>query len=242
MLGSAFGLICPTCLNGIGSLSNILCSNCQSWLDQLPCDIDRLRSDFPIYSLYTLFRPGYASLKHFKKKPRSHWLSIFEERIHHHLAPQIPSGSALIPIPHRLGRVMKLGGSPSEVFAQMIARSTSSHIVRALSPPPSQSAGLPQAQRTRFERQNNRTRFTLQRTELSQLQNSQQDPSRKTKVILVDDIVTTANTLIRAAATLRDYGIQVELAVAVGSRPDRISEVNCAKSEGSAVRSLSLAI
>ena len=117
---------------------------------------------------------------------------------------------------------MRLGTSPSWQIAAIWKHQLGGTIVPLLDPPdPGRSAGrtvIPQAQRSWFERETSQDQFELNPEYLKKI-----SPG---PVILVDDIVTTGNTLKRAAQTLRSEGFQVELAIAAGSRPERISAVS----------------
>jgi predicted amidophosphoribosyltransferase len=231
-LKQLFDPICAHCQKLTRHQASPLCRECLEWLNALPIEVNTTVLDFPIYSLFGLFRPGYDVLRSWKKRPRNTWNPYFNSRLEQifsqtDLAQHIKSSSVLVPIPHTFARLMQLGTSPSGQIAELVRIRLGAKIVRLLDPPKTTySTGrgiVPQARRSWLERQMNSDQFEINSDCLKQTRNAH--------VILVDDIVTTGNTLKRAAYALRCQGFQVELAVAAGSRPDRISAVSCAKTE-----------
>lgn len=147
---------------------------------------------------YALIEPGYTVLKRWKKSGGR----IFDRRI---LNPDSSILGSLkgfglqviVPIPQRVSRAWTLRGSPAEKIARWIGRKLDVPVSFLLKVD-SRNSRFRQAELPIQERLANRFRFEVEQRLLS---------AAGSRVLLVDDFMTTGHTLRIAARALSTYGI-----------------------------------
>jgi predicted amidophosphoribosyltransferase len=157
--------------------------------------------------------PGYRILKRWKY---SHGWN-FDRRI---LDPDgLPVNEwreadiqAVVPIPQRWCRSWSLKGSPAEKIARWISRETGLPMLPTLQPADGPGRGLRQAQRRALDRISQPIRFEI---------DPDFAPTPGQRILLVDDFMTTGQTLQAAAAALRSHGAASVHAFCLGVRPRR---------------------
>ncbi|MGK5082353.1 phosphoribosyltransferase family protein [Bdellovibrionota bacterium FG-1] len=231
--------ICPACRQPSGTLGSFpLCELCVTSLIPAPALCPHCAGvecaqapnclrpwmkipDPPIdsfWALYLLVGPGYRVLRRWKinrgigfnrqiLKPTA----ALRAQIH---AREI---DAVIPIPQRFSRSWALNGSPAETLASWISSFTAIPHLSVLSPFPSPQQPKRQAELKINERLQNPLKFGVQpNTRLTS----------ESKILLVDDFMTSGHTLRAAAQALRNHGIGRTIhAFSLGVRPQNTSHL-----------------
>jgi predicted amidophosphoribosyltransferase len=234
---------CPSCEQGTCARAFPYCATCAALLEPCPalcpscasplCPTDPggacLRpwvgvSNPALQSFsgqYLLLGPGYSVLKSWKV--RHGWLANrVVLRGPPRLGALLPPGAPafIVPVPQRLRRAWRLGGSPARVIADWLSRWSRIPVLEALQPAERPQGARRQGELCGPERLANRLAF-------ASTPGLRLPP--EAQLILVDDFLTTGHTLRSAAAALRSsqepgVGDTISIhAFALGARPIRAS-------------------
>lgn len=206
--------LCHTCFDSLSPCPP-LCHGCggptcrdtctRPWSDLAPLS--------SLHSTYLCVGSGYSVLKAWKKKPGALLSSIV-------LSPLITQAQkiglgladAVVPIPQSFHRAIELSGSSSLRIAQAIARAAGLPLFEGLSA--SVSEEKRQAQRNRMGRWEKRPEFS----------NIETKEILGKRVVLVDDFLTTGETLRAGALTLKQAGASEVHGWVLGLRPSFLKQ------------------
>ena len=113
------------------------------------------------------------------------------------MAPLLPRGVALVPLPRVDWRLLRYGIAPALLLATHLSRLTGLPVIDLLTAPP---VGIDQARRSRNQRR--APMFSLRR------------PPPPVPLVLIDDVVTTGGTLTSARGALGEAVTQAVTATA----------------------------
>lgn len=206
--------LCRFCLDSLSPCGD-LCSRCG---EPTPCDTARCHTTppSPIQSYranYLLSGNCYSLLKTWKKR-RGPLLNrqLFSHSPLYQDSLELLKVDAVVPIPQALKRSWKLRGSPAELLANHYATLLKTKTLPNLMTTWEEANRSPQATRSKRERNLDANHFAIH-------PNFADNPERiPTKILLVDDFMTTGSTLRAAAAVLQRAGAQEIHSICLGKK------------------------
>ncbi len=196
-----------------------LCPNCGGVICRQFQECQRPWAQFPqelkitsVNARYLLIGPCYSVLKSWKKRSGVYFdRSVF--RMGNHLSSELSrlNIDTIVPIPQDLKRSWELGGSPAEKVALWLNEYFMCGVKQALEN--SSLLKTRQGELTMKERLEHALSYTVKPGFDERLNGS--------RVLLVDDFMTTGKTLTTAARTLREAGAKEIHLFCLGKKPLR---------------------
>lgn len=212
--------LCSECTSGLRPTPRTVCSGCSKPLavDPLPagyrCSACR-RDPPPFERLYSgwAYEPPLVEVIHALKFQRLSFLGADLGRaLSHRYRCLIEDVDLVVPVPLHWRRQLSRGFNQAEEIARPVANGLELPLVRALR---RRSATRPQAALNRPSRERNlRRAFITTRAGLQRVKAS--------RVLLVDDVVTTRNTLTAATQCLLKSGANSVICLTGGRTPEPI--------------------
>jgi predicted amidophosphoribosyltransferase len=216
--------LCHGCNRNIGIFKLVLCPLCEQSMTrsceicffcrQQNCQNDlciNLKKQTPLidslFTYYVLSEKTYTILKQWKKKS-----GLFFDRKVLTLTPQqrdhlsAKTACALIPIPQSFNRVWQLRHSSTKKISKFLKHTFNIPLVSALE---LKSTDRQQAKEKSFNRKTLANPFNINTKRIQNIQSC----------FLVDDFVTSGQTLIKSAYALKQAGVLNIHAIALGARP-----------------------
>ncbi len=212
--------LCSECTSGLRPTPRTVCSGCSKPLavDPLPagyrCSACR-RDPPPFERLYSgwAYEPPLVEVIHALKFHHLSFLGVdLGHALNHRFRPLIEDVDLVVPVPLHWRRHVSRGFNQAEEIARPVANGLDLPLVRALR---RKSATRPQAALNRPSRERNlRRAFVTTRTGLQRV--------KRRRVLLVDDVVTTRNTLTAATQCLLESGANSVVCLTGGRTPGPI--------------------
>ena len=213
--------LCSECTSGLRPTPRTVCTGCSKPLavdDPLPvgyhCSACR-RDPPPFECLYSgwAYEPPLVEVIHALKFQRLSFLGADLGRaLSHRYRCLIEDVDLVVPVPLHWRRQVSRGFNQAEEIARPVANGLELPLVRALR---RRSATPPQAALNRPSRERNlRRAFITTRAGLQRV--------RESRVLLVDDVVTTRNTLAAATQCLLKSGANSVICLTGGRTPEPI--------------------
>ena len=212
--------LCSECTSGLRPIPRTVCTGCSKPLavDPLPagyrCSACR-RDPPPFERLYSgwAYEPPLVEVIHALKFQRLSFLGADLGRaLSHRYRCLIEDVDLVVPVPLHWRRQLSRGFNQAEEIARPVANGLELPLVRALR---RRSATRPQAALNRPSRERNlRRAFITTRAGLQRVKAS--------RVLLVDDVVTTRNTLTAATQCLLKSGANSVICLTGGRTPEPI--------------------
>lgn len=197
--------VCENCLKIIDKYDRPICLTCNEFVYAgHTCPVCK-EAGFLLYSYGDYRDPMAEIIKQFKFKGITYPARLFSELIASHLGPQIDSLDAdfLIPIPLHRSREYARGYNQATIIAQHLGLKLNIEVNDELLI--REKKRKPQAKLTSEDRQAN----------IAGVFRTTEDSQTTTRLILVDDVVTTGSTVMEARKVLISAGFTVPAAIAI---------------------------